>query len=100
MVGKLITDLDEINELYDFIRAYPLNYPGYMQWLKKCVDELKLGYKKAFVYRHKGKIVANLVFQQHKEESSVLELKNCRVAEKFRHKKIFSNLVSGLEISA
>ena len=97
MGGKLITDIEDINELYDFIRAYPLDYPDYMLWVRKCIDELKLGYKQAFVFRHKGKIVANLVFQQHKQDSSVLELKNGRIADGFKKKKIFSSIMKQLE---
>lgn len=90
---KLVTDPNEINELYQFIKQYPLNYPNYSEWLKKCKRELELGYKKAFVYKLKGKIIADLIFQPHKQDSSLLELKNIRVIEEHRKKKVFSKLL-------
>lgn len=90
---KLVTDPDEINELYQFIKQYPLDYPNYSEWLKKCKRELELGYKKAFVYELNGKIIANLIFQPHKQDPLLLELKNTRVIEEYRRKKVFSSFL-------
>lgn len=90
---KLVTDPDEVNELYQFIKKYPLSYPNYSEWLKKCKHELELGYKKALVFKQDDKIIANLVFQPHKQDNSVLELRNGRVLDKYRRKNIFSLLL-------
>ena len=46
---ELIKNPDEIKRLYEFIRRFPLDYPGYESWLEKCFRELNEGYKKAFV---------------------------------------------------
>ena len=81
---ELVKDAGEIEQLYDFIRKHPLDYPNYLDWVEKCKRELELGYKKAFVCRKKGEIVGNLIFQKHKEDSSVLEMKNGRVDERLR----------------
>ncbi|MBS3163241.1 GNAT family N-acetyltransferase [Candidatus Woesearchaeota archaeon] len=90
---KLITDPEEINELYQFIKKYPLNYPNYSEWLKKCKCELELGYKKAYVCELNGKIIASLIFQPHKQDPLLLELKNVRVIEEYQRKKVFSTLL-------
>src|SRR3989344_2884256 len=91
---KLVTDLNEVNELYQFIKKYPLSYPNYSEWLKKCKRELELGYKKAFVFKKDDEIIWGLIFQPHKQDSSILELKNGRVIDEYRRKKVFSTLLN------
>jgi len=46
---QLLTDPEEVQRLYEFIRRFPLDYPDYFQWLEKCKRELELGYKKYFM---------------------------------------------------
>lgn len=89
---RLITDTKEINLLYDYLKKFPLDYLDYSLWLKKCKRELELGYKKAFcVFDSKG-IIGSVVFQPHKQEKSVLELKNLRVNPDFKEKGVGSIL--------
>ena len=92
----LVKDEEEINRLYEFIKKFPLNYPNYSSWLEKCKREIELGYKKAFVCEYEGKIVANLIFQPHKEDPYLLELKNSRVEGDYRRRKIFSCMIKGI----
>lgn len=93
----LITDPEEIRVLYEFIQSQPLNYPRYEEWVKKCIRELEIGYKKALVYGVNGSIRANLIFQRHKQDPHVLEIKNCRVDPNFRRQGIFTSLVRAVE---
>lgn len=97
---KLLTNTEEINELYNFIQKYPLNYPNYSEWLLKCKRELELGYKKALVYKKDNEIIGNLIFQPHKQDSSLLELKNGRVNDNYKRKKIFSKLIKQVTLYA
>ncbi|MBI4448287.1 GNAT family N-acetyltransferase [Candidatus Woesearchaeota archaeon] len=97
---KLVTDPDEIKSLYEFIKKFPYDYPDYLMWVEKCYRELQLGYKKAFVCKADEVIVANLVFQKHKDDSSSLELKNGRVDGGYQRKKIFSSLYNAAEAYA
>lgn len=94
---QLITDPEEIRQLYEFIKRFPYDYPDYLTWVEECFRELQLGYKKAFVYRVNNQIVGNLIFQQHKEDPKVLEMKNGRVEPRYRRKKIFTNLCNAIE---
>src|SRR3989344_5145915 len=93
----LVKDEKEIKQLYEFIKKLPLDYPGYLDWTKKCLRELQLGYKKAFIYKPNGHIVANLIFQKHKKDSKTVELKNGRVEECYQRKKIFTLLYKFVE---
>jgi len=94
---KLIKNQEGINELYNFIKQFPLDYPDYMLWVEKCKRELELGYKRAFVCTKDNEIIANLVFQPHKEDRSTLELKNARVKEEYERKNIFKKMVKEAE---
>lgn len=97
MANNLITDPEEIRELYKFIKSRPLGYPDYLIWVEKCFRELQIGEKKAVAYRVNGKIVANLVFQRHKEDGRLLELKNGRVDEAYMGRGIFAELLRETE---
>jgi len=96
----LVKDEEEIKQLYEFIKKFPLDYPSYFDWVEKCFRELQLGYKKAFVYKPNGHIVANLIFQKHKEDPKIIELKNGRVEEHYQRKKIFTLLYKAVEDNA
>jgi RimJ/RimL family protein N-acetyltransferase len=94
---KLISDPEEIKRLYEFIQKFPYDYPNYMAWVDKCYRELQLGYKKAFICINDGEIIANLIFQKHKQDPKSLELKNGRVDERYRRRKIFTSLYRAVE---
>lgn len=94
----LITDAEEIKRLYDFIRAQPFDYPGYLEWVEKCRRELELGSKRALVARSQGVIVANLIFQAHKQEPHVIEIKNVRVDPHYQRRGLFTQLERQLEV--
>jgi ribosomal protein S18 acetylase RimI-like enzyme len=94
---KLITDLVEIRQLYGFIRKYPLEYPNYDNWIQQCYEELCLGTKNAFVCKLEGVIIGDLVFQRHKKESKVLEIKNLRVEQQYQRRRVASRLLKNIE---
>jgi ribosomal protein S18 acetylase RimI-like enzyme len=94
---ELITDPDEIKELYEFIKQKPLDYPDYLIWVEKCYRELQMGYKKGFVCRQDGKIIADFVIQPHKQHSQCLEIKNAQVADGFEGRGIFTAMYSEIE---
>ncbi|MBL7147426.1 MAG: GNAT family N-acetyltransferase [Nanoarchaeota archaeon] len=94
---KLLKDPEELNRVYQFIKRFEEDYPDYLAWVEKCFRELQLGYKKAFVFEINNKIIANLICQKHKEDSSILELKNSRVENPYRRRKIFTKLLNKVE---
>jgi len=93
----LIKNSDEIRRLYDFIKRFPLDYPGYESWLEKCFRELNEGYKKAFVCGVDSTIIGEIIFQPHKEIPDVLEIKNIRVEPEYQGRKVFSRLLDKTE---
>ncbi len=94
---KLITDSTEINQLQDFIKRFPLDYPNYDGWVKQCYEELCSGSKRAFVCKLEGIIIGSLIFQTHKKEPRILEVKNARVEPAYKRRKIMSRLLKEVE---
>lgn len=89
---KLLSNIEEVQRLYDFVKQYPLDYPNYDVWLKKCKKQLEIGEKKAFYATNKDLIIGSIIFQKDKKEDLVLEVKNFRVADKHKGKGIGSAL--------
>lgn len=96
-MARLITEPEEINQLYEFIKKHTLDYPDYMIWIKKCFRELQLGYKKAIVAKDKDRIIAGIIFQEDKRDSRILELKNGRVNAKYRMRGIFKTIIKKID---
>ncbi len=95
---SLVIDPEEIRKLYEFIRQQPFDYPGYLEWVEKCRRELELGSKQALVVKSQGVIVADLVFQRHKQESHAIEIKNVRVDPYYQRNGLFTQLERQLEL--
>ena len=90
---KLIESSEEIARVYDFLKAFPLEYPNYSNWLKKCRKELKEGHKSGFYAKISSKIIGSIIFQKHKQQPSVLEIKNLRVAGEYKNKGVGTQLL-------
>ncbi|MBI2124176.1 GNAT family N-acetyltransferase [Candidatus Pacearchaeota archaeon] len=94
---QLLTNSEEVQRLYAFIRQFPLDYPNYSAWLEKCRRQLELKEKKAFYATAPGnEIIGDLIFQNLKGSQNVLEIKNFRVAKACRHLGVGSALESML----
>lgn len=93
MIKKLITGPDEIKKVYEFIKQFPLDYPDYGRWLEKMKRELELRYKSGFFVTNKKGVIGSIIFQPHKQDSSVLELKNLRVLPSYEKKGIGAKLL-------
>ncbi len=89
---KLLSNPEEVQKLYDFVKQYPLDYKDYSIWLEKCRRQLEIGDKRAFYATNKGSIIGSVIFQRHREEDSVLEVKNFRVSEKHSREGVGSTL--------
>lgn len=87
MINKiqLLESPKEAQRLYEFVKQFPLDYPRYFVWLEKCKRQLELGEKKAFYATNGRKVIGNIIFQSLKKDSAVLEVKNFRVSETYRH---------------
>ncbi|MBT3865910.1 GNAT family N-acetyltransferase [Candidatus Woesearchaeota archaeon] len=98
--AKLITDRREVQAVYDFVRQFPLDYPGYFEWLKKCEGQLLSGDKEAVYMVDGQQVVGSIIFQRHREESSVLEIKNLRVDPRYARKGIGKALERRVDLFA
>jgi len=94
----LLKDPELIQTIYTFVKRFSLDYPDYELWLDKCRRELELGYKNAvYITNSDGIIIGSLIFQKHKKDPLILELKNLRVHPVFEGKKIGTKLVRAVE---
>lgn len=98
---QLLTDVGEVKKIYDFIKQFPLDYPNYFQWLEKCKRELEFDYKHSFYATNSdGQVIGSIIFQPHKQDRQILELKNLRVDSQYEQQGIGSLLESLIEIYA
>jgi len=88
----LITDRDEVRRIYEFIKAHPLDYPNYADWIEKCRRQLELEEKGAIYEMSDGRIIGCIVYQQHREDRHCLEIKNFRVDTHHRHSGVGTRL--------
>ncbi|MBI2449000.1 GNAT family N-acetyltransferase [Candidatus Pacearchaeota archaeon] len=79
-----IEDRTDLKELIDFLAYQDLGYPRYQEWVQRTEHELDSGYKKAILAFSERYLVADLIYQQHKEAACFLELKNLRIHPAFR----------------
>jgi ribosomal protein S18 acetylase RimI-like enzyme len=89
---KLLSDTEEVQKIYDFVKQYPLDYPDYAVWLEKCRGQLEVGDKKVFYATNQCSIIGSVIFQKDMKEDSVLEVKNFRISEKHSGKGVGSLL--------
>lgn len=88
---------EDVGKVYDFIKDFILDYPNYNRWLKKCKKELEKGSKLGFYAVERNKIIGSVIFQMHKQEPSVLEIKNFRIIPEYRRKNVGSRLYRAVE---
>lgn len=87
-----VGNVELLKKLKKFLLSQNLDYPSYNAWVEKCIDEIGLGYKTAFLAFIKNKVVGDIVFQKDKTDSKRLEMKNLRIVPSHRGMKIASRL--------
>ncbi len=88
----LISDRDEVQRIYNFIKAHPLDYPNYADWTEKCRRQLELEEKGAIYETYDTKVIGCIVYQQHREDRHCIEIKNFRVDPNYRKKGVGTRL--------
>lgn len=89
--------IKEVNLAVDFLSKQPLTYPKYQEWVGRTEAELFKGYKHALLAFLDGHLVADLVWQPHKQVSRLMEIKNLRVHEKVRQRDFGRFLLKQVE---
>ncbi|MFA5060934.1 MAG: GNAT family N-acetyltransferase [Candidatus Pacearchaeota archaeon] len=87
---------EEISKITSYLASLNLDYPNYLLWVKKCKKELISGYKQSFYVTDK-KIIGVIIFQPHKEQENVLEIKHFSIEKNYWDKGIGSLLLDLLE---
>lgn len=81
-----LQDESEVKSLEHFLRLQSLGYPRYQDWVTRAREELLSSYKRAILAFSEGRIVGDLIPQQHKTFPRVREIKNLRVHPKIRNR--------------
>ncbi len=93
-----IEAVSDIREIVNFIHNQNLGYPGYHDWVQRTEAELYYGNKQAVLAFSDASLVGDLIFQQHKRASGLLELKNLRIHPKFRMRDFARFMLKQVEV--
>lgn len=69
----------DISLLVEFILKQALGYPGYEGWVERTGYEIGSGYKHAILAFSDNRLVADTIYQPHKQLPRIMEVKNLRV---------------------
>lgn len=97
---KPIDDKD-LKPLERFLFSQDLGYSGYEKWIKKtCLPELYFNQKQGLAVIANNAIIADIIFQQHKQLPETLEIKNLRIDSRYRKRDIAHFLMKQAEVYA
>lgn len=71
---KVVDCTKELKLLVDFLIKQDLGYPDYENWVQRSEDEIEKGLKISIISLYEDKIVADLIYQEHKELFNSLEM--------------------------
>ncbi len=90
----------DVGKVIDFISSQPLKYPRYDLWVQKTESELLASQKRGILALSDGRVVGDLIYQDHKTLAGFLELKNLRVHPKFRVREFARFMLRQVEVQA
>ena len=94
---KLAESKKEIEDIFQYINDLDLDYPNYKEWIQECKRELEIGYKKAFYSEKDLEINGVIIFQPHKKNKNILEIKTFWVSPQSRKQGIGLSLFNLIE---
>ena len=97
---RFVEERKDIRELEKHLLQQLMNYPHYEDWVNRSIQELENGYKNSILAFSEGFLVGNLMFQPHKQFSSIMEFKNMRVHKKLQGRYFGSFMVKQAEAEA
>lgn len=77
---RSLQDEKEVDDLTKYLLHHDWKYSGYGDWVYKTKEQILAGDKKAIIGLMEGKIVTNIIYQQHGQFPRIRELKNMRIA--------------------
>lgn len=87
-----------IRKAIDFLSSHGLGYPNYDGWVQKTESELFSRQKRGILALSGGRVVGDLVYQDHKVLPRFLELKNLRVHTRFRVREFARFMLRQVEV--
>ncbi len=80
-----VEDRKNLDKLLKWVRPQGLNYPNWDSWLEKMYYETLSGYKKPWIVETNSVTIGDIIFQDHKENAWLLEIKNIRIHPEARN---------------
>ncbi len=95
---RSVEDKKDLEKLIKWIRPQGLNYPNWYSWVNKSFFEILSGYKKAIIVESNNLVLGSIIYQTHKENKWLLEIKNARISPRFWNKYCGSFLFKQVEV--
>ena len=95
---RSLYDTKDLKKLVDFLIKQNLNYPNYEDWVLRTKEEIISEYKTALIGYSDNKIIANIIYQPHKQLNRIREIKNMRIHPNVRRRYVGAFLLRQAEI--
>lgn len=95
---RSVKDRLDLIELKSFLMGKHLNYPQYEDWVHRAMVEIDLGYKTGILAYERGTLIADLVYQPHKELPGFREIKNLRIHPRMRKRGLARFMIKQAEV--
>ena len=76
---RSVSNSSELKALVDFLIKNNPGYKGYEDWVQRSEYEMDAGYKRTILAYSNDVMVADLIWQPHKQLPRTKEIKNLRV---------------------
>jgi len=91
-------DRQDIKCAEEFLLKQDLGYPQYEDWVQTAMGEIEQRYKTCLLAYSGGTLVADLVYQPHKELGLFRELKNLRINPIWRMRGLARFMIKQAEV--
>lgn len=97
---RLLADRKDLSRLVNFLHTQSLGYLDYDDWVQRAEHEIDSGYKTAVLGFSSGYLVADLIYQPHKQLVRVREIKNLRVHPSVRRRDFAHFMLKQAEVES
>ncbi len=94
---RSLEDEKELEDLINFLRHQDMSYPNYQDWVSKTRHEIDSGTKKSILAFDERTLIAEIIYQKHKQLPNVIEMKNLRVHPKYERRGFAYFLIRQVE---
>lgn len=94
---RSLQDEKELRNLIDFLRHQDLGYPNYQDWVSRTQQEINSKAKHPILVFDRRTLVAEIIYQKHRQLPDTIEIKNLRVHPEYRKRDFAHFLIKQVE---